>query len=221
MKTFKDFKIRASKGGALMGIKALGKTGESYLQQWLKEQIYERKKEFSNKYTQKGLIVEDNSLDFAAEQLQLGMLIKNEQYFENEYFCGTPDIITKDFILDIKNSWDAFTFPLFEDELPNSDYYIQGQIYMALVGLKKYKVVYTLIDTPEHLIKKAAYYYCNDNGIEFDESILKEFTDKMTYSNVDPKYRIKVFEFEYDQPTIDKLISRVEESRIYLSTLPI
>ena len=92
---------------------------------------------------------------------------------------------------------------------------------MALVGLKKYKVVYTLIDTPEHLIKKAAYYYCNDNGIEFDESIMKEFTDKMTYSNVDPKYRIKVFEFDYDQATIDKLISRVEESRIYLSTLPI
>lgn len=215
----KQFKIRASASGKLMGIKALGKTGESYLQEWLKEQIYARKKEFSNKYTTKGLMVEDWSLDFISECLNINNCFKNDEYFENDYFTGSPDVILEDCIIDVKNSWDAFTFPLFDDEIPNNDYYFQGQVYMALTGKRKYKLIYTLLDTPMELIQKEAFFFARDNGMELNEELINDFKNRYSYSNIDSKYRIKVFEFDYDQTVIDKLITRVEESRNYLNTL--
>jgi len=144
----KEFKIRASASGKIMGIKALGKTGETYCENWLKEQLYKRKIEFSNKYTEKGLIMEDNSIDYVADQLGYGFLAKNEQYFENDFFTGTPDIILKDHVIDVKNSWDFSTFPLFDNEVPNSDYYFQAQVYMELCGVDSYKLIYVLSDTP-------------------------------------------------------------------------
>lgn len=209
----KQFKIRASKAGVLMGVKGLGKTGESYLQEWIKEQLYARKKSFSNKYTEKGLIMEDDSLDFIADELSYGLLIKNEQYFENEFFCGTPDVILKDHIIDVKNSFDCFTFPLFEDELPNKDYYWQAQIYMDLVGVDKYKVIYTLMDTPEHLIEKEFKW---NNSMQLD---YEQFKNDYIYNSIDAKYRIKIFEIERNQADIDKLKERVIESRNYINNL--
>jgi len=128
----KTFKIRASGSGNLMGVKGLGKTGESYLQQWTKEQLYGRRKFMTNKYVEKGLIMEDASLDYIAEHLGYGMLVKNEDYFENEYFTGTPDVILNNHLIDVKNSYDCFTFPLFFNGVPNKDYYWQAQVYMAL-----------------------------------------------------------------------------------------
>ena len=47
------FKIRASSAGKISGIKGLGETGKTYCKKWLKEQLYNRKIEFSNKYTVK------------------------------------------------------------------------------------------------------------------------------------------------------------------------
>jgi hypothetical protein len=219
MKTLKDFKIRASAAGSIMGIKGLGKTGEGYVQQWLKEQLYSRRKVFQSKYTQKGVEVEDSSIDFVAEQLGYPMLIKNEQYFENELMTGTPDIILSDTIIDVKNSWDCFTFPLFDAEIPNSDYYYQGQVYMALTNRQKYKLVYTLMDTPEHIIQREAFYFCKTNGIEFDEEILREYTERLTYGSISPDMRIKTFEFERNDEVIDKIINRVQECRKYIKTL--
>jgi hypothetical protein len=220
MKTEKLFRIRASQSGAIMGIKGLGKTGETYVENWLKEQIYNRKKEFSNKYTEKGNIMEDESIDFVAKYLDLGMLIKNERQFENDFFIGTPDIITKDYIIDVKNSWDCFTFPLFEQDLPNKEYYYQGQVYMSLTGISKYKVIYTLMDTPEHLIEKEAYFYCKNNGYdELDEDVYNSFKEKMTYKNIDNSLKIKVFEFEKNNDVIDLIKNRVIDCRNYLSKL--
>ena len=218
----KEFKIRASAGGQIMGIKALGKTGENYCVNWVKEQLYNRKKEFSNKYTEKGNIMEDNSIDFIADELGYGFLAKNDKYFENDFFTGTPDVILKDHIIDVKNSWDCFTFPLFEKELPNSDYFYQAQIYMELVGVDKYKVIYTLSDTPINLIEKEAYYFCKNNGYdELDLDVLEDFTKKMTYSEIPNNLKIKVFEIEKDESVIEKLKIRVLECRKFIETLKI
>jgi hypothetical protein len=200
--------------------KSMGQTAKSYCEQWLKEQIYQRKNEFSSKYTQKGNEVEDNALDFIAEHLGLGMLFKNEKHFNNDFITGTPDAILNDCIIDNKSSWDCFTFPLFDTELPNKDYYWQGQGYMDLVGVDNYKVIYTLINTPHHLIEKEAFYFCKNNGYEdLDIDVLDQFTDKMTFDNIDPKYKIKVFEFGKNQSDIEKIYERVEECRNYIKSI--
>lgn len=197
----------------------LSKTAQSYCQEWKKEQIYSRRKEFTSKYTDKGNIMEDNSIDFIADQLGLGMLIKNEKFFSNDFMSGTPDLILKDVVTDVKNSWDCFTFPLF-DALIDSDYYYQLQGYMELTGIKKAKLIYTLMNTPDHLIDKEAYYYAKNNGFEeVDNDLLTEFYDKMTYDMIDPKYRIKVFDIEYSEEVINKIESQVIKCRQYIKTL--
>ena len=221
----KEFKIRCSAIGSIMTnarskSETLSETTKKYCQEWLKEQIYNKKKQFSSKYTDKGNVVEDDSLDFVAEQLGLGMLIKNEEFFANDFLRGTPDAITNDFIIDVKNSWDCFTFPLFETEVPNKDYYYQAQGYMALTGVKKYKLIYTLMDTPKHLIEKEAYWYCKNNGFDqLDEDILADFTERMTFDNIEDKYRIKIFEIDYNEEVVNDIKERVNECRTYIKTL--
>lgn len=192
---------------------------KTFCENWVKEQIYRRKKQFSNKYTEKGLIVEDNSLDFVAEHLKLGMLIKNEDSFEDENMTGTPDAVANDFIIDVKNSWDCFTFPLFEDKI-NASYFWQGQVYMHLTGRKKFKLVYTLMNTPVNLIEREARNYSFKNGYgEPDQEMYDKFEAQMTYDDIPNKHRIKVYEFDYDEGCIRAIESRVKHCRIYINKL--
>ena len=197
----KEFKCRASCSGNLATnpqkkTEVLSETTKTYLQEWVKEQIYGVRKEISSKYLTKGTDMEDEAIDKAIEWLDLPFALKNEESFENDFFTGTPDIILSDCVLDIKNSWDCFTFPLFEDEIPTKDYMYQLQVYMHLTGLKKAKLVYMLLDTPETYN-----------------------TPAINYDHIDQNKRHKVFEIDYDQTIIDMLIERVKESRIYINTL--
>ena len=218
----KEFKIRASACGNIMGSRGLGKTGETYCKDWLKGQVYNRKRDISNKYTQKGNEVEDNSIDFISEQLNLGFVLKNEKFFENDFCQGTPDLILPELIIDVKNSWDVHTFPAFETELPNKDYYYQAQVYMELVGVENYKVVYVLSDTPQHLIEKEAYWYCKNNGYdELDLDLLDEFTAKMTYSDIPDNMKYKVFDIKKNDDDIKLIKDRVNECREVINKLKI
>src|SRR5690554_1802931 len=124
-----EFKARASASGNLTtqprakrDIEAgkLSKTVESFAQDWVKEQLYGMRKTFSSKYTEKGIIMEDEAIEMAIKWLKLPILTqKNEEFFEDEFFTGTPDLILDDEVIDIKCSWDLFSFPLFESELPD------------------------------------------------------------------------------------------------------
>jgi hypothetical protein len=86
---------------------------------------------------------------------------------------------------------------------------------MSLTGRKRYSLVYVLSDTPFHLIEKEAYWYANNNGMELDD-VIEEFIAKMTYPDIEDKYKIKVYEFDYDQSVIDELEKRVKACREYI-----
>ncbi|MGD1837834.1 MAG: hypothetical protein ACPKPY_07225, partial [Nitrososphaeraceae archaeon] len=169
-----DFKIRCSAIGGIMtkprkkeDIVSAG--SKTYCKKWLTEQIYNRKEEFTSDYIEKGNIMEDNAIDFISDYLGYDSLIKNEEYFENEHMTGTPDVITENEIIEVKNSWNCFTFPLLEDEVPNKGYYYQIQGYMYLTGIHKAKLIYTLMDTPEHLIEKQYKFSKQDTFMDFKE----------------------------------------------------
>lgn len=193
---------------------------KTYLQTWLKEQVYNRKKEITTKGMEKGLVVEDNSLDFVAKQLGIALLIKNEKHYEDKFMIGTPDAIERDFVIDVKNSWSPFSYPLFATEVPEKVYYLQAQVYMHLTGKSKYKLIYTLMDTPEYLIEREAKSYSYNNGYgDLTQEMLDDFIKKMTYGDIPDKYKYKCFDIEYDEATILQIQERVLECRKYIENL--
>lgn len=193
---------------------------KTYCKDWLKGQLLDFQTDFSSRYTDKGNIVEDESIDFIADILGYGFLIKNEDHFSDDFMMGTPDVIYGDTIIDVKNSWDSNTFPMFESEIPNTNYYWQLQGYMALTGKSKAKLIYTLMDTPEHLIVKEARYDSIRQGHEeLDMDVYKKHHKNMTYTGIDDKLKIKVFDIERNDADIQKIKYRVIECRKYIDGL--
>ena len=194
-----EFRCRASAAGYLMTTPKikddkLSKTTISYLEEWCKQSIYGQKKELVTKEISKGIIKEDEAIDKCIEWLDLPFAIKNTERFFDNYFEGEPDLLLSDTVIDIKNSWDCWTFPLFDREIPTKGYEYQVQVYMHLTGRKKAKVVYMLLNTPA----------------TFNQP-------EIIYDNIDKKYRCKVFDFEYDENIINMLKQRVIDCREYIS----
>lgn len=218
----KDFKIRCSAIGEIMATprkktETLSQTAKKYCENWLKEQIFLRHKEIKNKYLDKGQIMEDNAIDFISNYLKYEKpLIKNEHFLFNDFMSGTPDVIDLEnkLIIEVKNSWDCFTFPLFENDITNKNYYYQIQGYMHLQKFEKAKLIYVLMDTPEYLIQKEYKYSQENNPFKYEE-----FREKYLYSNIKNKYRIKTFQVDYDKEVIEKIESKVAQCREYIKQI--
>jgi len=195
------FKCRASALGKLMTSprsksETLSQTTKSYLEEWVKEQIYGVKKQINSKYLQKGLALEDQAIEFYSVAMDKDFMIKNLDHFEDDFFTGTPDCMHEGIVYDFKTSWDCFTFPLFDQE-PDMWYYYQLQVYMHLTGLRKAKLVYTLQDTPDYLTHE----------------------EPVSYAHVDNSYRVKEFEIDYDPIVIETAKAKVLECREYVKEL--
>jgi hypothetical protein len=227
------FKVRASAAGKIAGIKGLGETGKTYCKQWLKEQLFKRRAEIKSKYIDKGNRSEEDGFTLMALQLELGMVYKNESYFQSDDFCGTPDLIHNGIVFDNKCSWSLDTFPMFEDEIPNKDYWWQLQVYMHLTGCRKASLCYTLIDADYDLISQAVKWLTEPEKIyqticnmvytkQAFNDYVKEFCPDAKsdyFVEIPEANRIKSFEFEYDAEAILKLQGRVQECREYINSL--
>ena len=176
----------------------LSQTTISYLKEWYLQELYGIENEIDSKYLKKGIELEDEAINAVIEWLNLPFVLKNEESFEDDVFTGTPDLILEDEVIDIKCSWDVFTFPILESEIPTADYFYQLQVYMHLTGKRKARLVYVLLDTPASL---------DWRGI--------------TYEGVPTELRVKTFSVDYDESVIEKLTERVADSREYLKGIEI
>tara|TARA_R100001460_G_C3481832_1_gene168376 strand:+ start:21 stop:710 length:690 start_codon:yes stop_codon:yes gene_type:complete len=217
-------KIRCSQIGKIMPNSRtkgeLSKTCKSYLEALAIENMYGYSKDIWSKAIDKGIAVEDQSIQLAQEVLDMGEMTKNEEFFENEYLTGTPDVLNEDFVLDVKSSLDATTFPWFDKDVPNKDYMYQLMAYMALTGRKISYLAYCLVDTPEDIVEdevRRVHYKFK----EIDENPIVRATVERQHSfeRVPAKYRVKTFKIEYDQEVVDKIYQRVEECREYYESL--
>lgn len=206
----------------------LPKGVQTYCMTWITEQLYGRRKEFDSKYTRKGNEVEADSIKFIAKMLgytdfaiETGEFIKNEDYFENEFMTGTPDVlpILSQLIVDAKNSWICFTFPLFDVELPEQRYWWQGQGYMSLTSRSEYKVAYTLMNTPDLIIDSEMRRYGYANNIEYEDLDFQDFYDRMTYDNIPDELKFREFNFLRDDKAIADIEARVIACRKFINSV--
>ncbi len=178
------------------------------------------KKEFTSKYFDKGNDAEDVSIELAQRVNGWDAQAHNNKGYKNEYITGTPDLVYKELIPDIKTSWTALSFPLFEKELPNELYYWQIQSYLALTGREMGVVSYCLVDTPELLVMDEIYKYARINGlIETPAEAELEIRHAHNYSRLPEAMRVKNFYIERDESAIQKIYERVEKARLFYNDL--
>ena len=218
-------KIRCSAIGKIMTnsrskSEVLSKTCKSYLQELAIEEMYGIKKEFSSRYTDKGIAVERNSIDLIQLVSDFGFMYKNEEHFENDFLTGTPDVNTDNILLDVKSSYDATTFPWFEEEIPNKDYYYQLQGYMALCNKRKSVLAYCLVNTPFQIVEdEVRRAHWKEHLIDESEELRADVEARHNFDHIPPEKRIKTFEVRYDKEVIKAIYERIKECRKYYETL--
>ena len=190
---------------------------KTYCKKWLAEQLYNRRKEINTKYMDKGNICEDWSIKFLNAKL-LTNYKKNEDFKQDEWMQGTCDINDANKIIDIKNSFEFSTFPLFDTELKNKDYEWQLQGYMNLWEKDNAEVIYTLMDLPDFLIEREAKSLAYQKNCDIDE-VYEEVKAYHTYDDVPTKLRYKRFEVKRDDKKIQQIKDRVELCQKYVNEL--
>lgn len=218
-------RIRASQLGKIMTSsktkgEVLSKTCKTYLQELAIEHKYGIRKEFWSRYTDKGNECEDEAIELVNDVLNLGFIYKNDENLNNDWITGTPDVNTNEILLDVKTSWDATTFPFFEDEIPNKDYYYQLQGYMWLTGKDEALLCYCLVNTPFQIVEdEVRREHWKQNLI--DESLdVRDFVQKKhNFDHIPKEKRVKVFKIAKDEEVIEKIKQRVEECREYYNNL--
>jgi len=218
-------KIRSSAIGKIMTSprtkgEVLSETAKTYIQDLFKENELGIAREFWSRYTDKGLQMEAEAIDFAGQVLGWEFVVKNEDSFENEWITGTPDVLTKTLLADIKCSWDGNTFPLFDTELKNKDYFWQMQGYMWLTGLDQAELVYCLMNTPHAIVEdEVRRAHWKAGLIDEDLDLREAVQSQHAFDHLPNNLRIKRFIVEKDEESIEKIKEKVELAREYYEQL--
>lgn len=154
-----DIKFRCSSIGKLMTepkTKAEGPLSvgaKTYIRSLAAQEIFGIDFEVSSKQMEKGLIVEQDSIDLLNRVRGL-RLTKNTERKSNDFISGECDLFdaTRKRGHDLKSSWSAATFPIAVVDCEDNLYDWQMRGYMWLWDASEWEVNYALVDTPEKLI---------------------------------------------------------------------
>lgn len=228
--TVTNIKFRCSSLGLLMteprsSKEVLSETTKSYLTEVYVAHKYGRMKDVQNRYTIKGLKVEEDSITLLSRVTKV-FFKKNTERISNRYISGVPDlfegkVIRKaEIIYDVKSSWDIFTFFKETTENLNKKYYWQLQGYMALTGAKTSTLAYCLTDTPDVLIndeKRRLFFKMGliDETPEFEEAC-REIERLSVYDDVPLSERVRLIRIDRNEEDIQRLYVRVRQCRQYI-----
>lgn len=190
---------------------------------------YGRKAEVVNKYIQKGLMVEEDSITLYS-RVKKKFFAKNEELLSNVFIKGTPDLIINSSddkareVIDIKSSWDIFSFFKVHTQILNRHYYWQLQGYMALSGAHKSTLAYCLVNTPETTIMDEKRKLLHKMNVATDENELYkeaciELEKAMVYDDIPIHERVIELHIERNDKDIELMYKRIEACRTYLSEL--
>jgi hypothetical protein len=185
---------------------------------WI-ENEYGRKRDITTKFTEKGIICEQDSIDLLNKKKNK-LFEKNKQSYSNEFITGTPDIVAGD-IIDIKTSWDLLSYVQSDEDKARKNYYYQLLGYMALTGAKKGHIAYCLVDTPESFIRDELYkqsFQMDPESKEYEEK-QNEIVKNMKFGDIPESQRVKIFDFEFSQKDIDEVYEKIKEWREFLNKL--
>jgi hypothetical protein len=168
---------------------------KTFIAKQAKEFVYGFDEKISSKYLDKGIQVEDQSIELLNSVLFTSYQ-KNTERKDNEWLTGECDIFTGDAIIDIKSSWSLSTFPVLAEHGADKDYEWQLRAYMMLWNVDKASIAYCLVSTPEDLIK-------------YEDQSLHQV------DHIAPELRVTRVFYERDKTLEDKIKVKVEAAREY------
>ena len=191
MKEIDNLLFRCSRLSAIMTMPReknaeLSQTAITYLREMVRQMKWNRRPEFQTKYTEKGKMVEERSLDLVSVVTKQ-FFKKNTERISNLWLTGEPDTYLGKSITeatkgkDVKSSWDYTTFPFPSDKLDKA-YYWQAMGYMALTGAGEWDIDFCLVNTP--------------SGFIDDEKREWQWRMGVIDPDVDPAFRQKCKEIE-------------------------
>lgn len=216
----------------------LPKTMISELRKIHRAETFNRNFNFTNKFVQKGLAVEENAIstyqNYRKKVLGIsGFFRNNKERLENDYVTGECDLTdTNDFAncnegFDIKSSWELETFPFKEDKL-DLQYEYQNQCYMWLSGAEKWTTASVLENVTEDLLhkEKMKWFYALGSPMSEEDANYEEYVkeaksleirlifdyDKFVKDNPSHLMEISKQEWEenyYDIPLEDRVVEKV------------
>lgn len=210
----------------------LPQSAKSHLKRIYGEQKYGKCsifKDKGNKYTNKGKVAEEDSIDLIS-RLDKTFYKKNEQRIENDYITGIPDVIVWDtphkahVVHDVKTSWDWDSFSDNIGSALNPLYWWQMQGYLALTDAPEGFVDYCLINCPDFLLEGEKFALAkrfNDiegTSPEFLEAE-KRLISSLTFDDIPPEQRRLRFQVKRDEVAIDKIYQVVPKCREYLAEI--
>ena len=170
--------------------------GKTCVETIAKQLIYGYTETVSSKYTDKGIQVEDASIELYNSVMFTNHL-KNTERKTNDWITGEADIVDGPKIIDIKSSWSLSTFPVTAAQGINKTYEWQLRAYMWLWNVDFAAVAYCLVDTPEDLIKWEA--------------------PELHYvRHIAPELRLTLVQYTRDKALEEKIKARCEAANTYL-----
>jgi hypothetical protein len=226
----KELNIRCSSIGYIMTeprskSETLSETCKTHLIDVFVANKYSRNTDIFNKYVNKGLAVEEDGITLLSLHTK-NFYKKNDKRLKNDWINGEPDLFDglsieeANTIIDIKCSWDLFTFSRSKYGSLNKHYWWQLQGYMALTGATKAQLCYCLVDTPLIMImdEKKKLMWKMGAGTEEDENYIKaceEIDNSMIFDDISMNERIHIIDIERDDAAIESIYKKVKQCRDY------
>ncbi len=165
-----------------------------------KQFVYGYDENVTSKYTEKGIQVEDKSIDLV-NQVFFTNYKKNTERRTNEWVTGECDIfVPAKKVIDVKSSWSLATFPATSHAAMDKTYEWQLRVYMMLWEVPESETNHCLVNTPEELIG-------------YEDTALHEV------EHIEPELRITRVVYRRDLALEEKIKVKCEAAQKYLNEL--
>jgi len=182
---------------------------------WIRHK-YNRKELIASKYMEKGTMVEEDAMTLYS-RFRKQYYVKNEKMLTDDFIKGIPDIITEKTVIDLKSSWDIFTFFRTKQKAVEKMYYWQLQGYMSLTGKENARLVYCLVNTPQVLIDDEIHRLQYKHLREAD--MLKarnQIEMNSIFDDIDIQDKIYEIEIKRNNEDIERLYNRIIDCRNWI-----
>lgn len=137
----------------------LTETAKTTIREIAKQDLFGFKAFTGNKYTEKGLLLEDKAIELSGV-MRNRFYTKHKGRLSNDFITGECDVLdsANSLIIDTKCTWDIGTHPFFKDEaaekVKKAGYDVQMQCYMWLYEMDKAEIDFWLLPCPRELLTR-------------------------------------------------------------------